>query len=97
MNHRVIFDRILVRRDPESDEEQVVLTPHDVKKLPRTGVILCIGPDVKYAKEDDHITFNEYAGYYVHTSQDLMESDLISMREDEILTIVEPTEIEESG
>lgn len=95
MNHKVIFDRILVKRDAE-EEDSTILVPEDVKKMPKTGTVVGIGPEVKYVKEDDRVTFNEYAGYFVHTTQDLAEPDLISMREDEVLTIIE-SEDEESG
>jgi co-chaperonin GroES (HSP10) len=89
MKHRVIYDRILVRRDPEPEETNHVLTPHDVKKPPRIGIIEDTGPEVKYLKIGMRVTFNEYAGYFVQINQELTESDLISMREDEILTYIE--------
>lgn len=89
MKHKVIYDRILVQRDPEPEPTSNVLMPHEVKKPPRTGVIQEIGPEVKYLKAGLRVTFNEYAGYYVQTTQELSDSDLISMREDEILTYIE--------
>ena len=88
MKHKVIFDRILVRRDPEPDSFTNVLTPHDVKKPPKTGLIEDIGPEVRYLTIGMRVTFNEYAGYFVQTDQGLADPDLISMREDEVLTYI---------
>jgi len=87
MKHHVIFDRILVRRDPEPENTSHILTPHDVKKPPRTGKIEDCGPEVRYLKLGMKVTFNEYAGYFVQSDpQDLEDPDLICMREDEVLT-----------
>jgi len=91
MQYKVLFDRILVKRDspPDEEMENTILMPHDVKKPPQMGIIIDIGSEVKYAKKDDRIAFNQYAGYFLHTTQDLAEPDLIVMREDEILAIIE--------
>lgn len=89
MKYRTIYDRILVKRDPETENESTIFLPNDVKKLPRTGIVLCVGPEAKYLKDGDRVTFNEYAGYFVQITQDLAESDLISMREDEVTSVIE--------
>ena len=90
MPYRVLFDRILVRRDPEQENETGVLMPHDVKKPPKIGVVLNTGAEVKYLKVGDRIIFSEYSGYYLQTNSDLCDPDLIVMREDEILAVDDP-------
>jgi len=90
--YKVLFDKILVLRDPkvETMSGGIVLTD-DLAKPPRTGEVLEIGDKVGYVSIGDRVVFSEYAGYFLDVSQDLAESDFIVMREDEILAI----EIEE--
>ena len=94
MGFRVIYDRVLVKRDSKVETSHLMI-PDKVKKAPRTGVILSVGDEVKYVKVGDHIVFNEYAGQYLEPTQDLIESDFIVMREDEVLAI-EDGEVETS-
>lgn len=89
MKYLVIFDRILVRRDPEVVNTTTVLMPHDVKKPPKTGLVIEVGPETKYIKTGARVVFSEYSGYYLQTTQDLEDPDLIVMREDEILAIID--------
>ena len=89
---RVLGERILVQRDP-MPEESHVLMPHDVKKKPVSGTVLAVGKDVKEVLINDRVWFNEYAGYFFEETRDLVESDLIVMREDEIL-VAESPEVE---
>jgi len=90
MKYKVLGERVLVRRDaPEEDGH--ILMPHNVKKKPKTGIILSVGPKVtEEVKVGNRVVFNEFAGYFLETSQDFEESDLIVMRQDEILAVEAP-------
>lgn len=94
MSYRVFFDRILVRRDGELANETGILMPHDVKKPPKTGTVLRVGAEVKYLKVNDRVIFSEYSGYYLQTTQELSDPDLIVMREDEVLAVDDEDELD---
>jgi len=87
MDYRVLGDKVLVRRDPEYQQEGGLLLPSDVKKAPRVGEILSIGEEVTRVKLGERVVFHEYAGHFLKADQDLDETDLIVMREDEILAV----------
>lgn len=94
--YRVLGEKVLVQRDPEEAQGHVLM-PVNVKKKPKSGVVLCVGPEVTYdVKEGDRISFNEFAGYFLDESTDLEESDLIVMRQDEILVVEVPEDDLES-
>jgi len=86
--YRVLFDKILVLRDPKQDTMSggIILTD-DLAKPPRTGAIVTIGDQVTRVCPGNRVVFSEYAGYFLDVSQDLAESDYIVMREDEILAV----------
>lgn len=88
---QVIADKILVRRDP-LPEDGHVLMPVNVKKKPVSGDVLIVGKDVKEIKPGFRVWFNEYAGNFFEESRDLEESELIVMREDEVLVFEGPEE-----
>jgi len=83
---KVIYDRVLVKRDSAKETSHLMI-PEKVKKPPRTGLVLEVGEEVKYVVRGDHVVFSEYAGHFLEHSQDLAESDLIVMREDEVLAV----------
>jgi len=89
--YKVLGERVLVQRDTNTETSHVLM-PHNVKKKPKTGVILGIGSKVEFVEVGQRVVFNEYAGYALDVTQDLEESTMIVMREDEILAI----ELEES-
>ena len=96
--YRVLGERVLIQRDPE-EEQGYVLMPVNVKKKPKSGVVLSIGSKVtEEIAVGDRVAFNEFAGYFLETSTDLEESDLIVMRQDEILAVeaTEDTDAESS-
>lgn len=93
MNFKAICDRIIVQRDAAVETSHLMI-PEKVKKAPRSGSVLSVGAEVKYTKVGDKVFFNEYAGQYLEPTQDLTESELISMREDEVLAIEEGNEVE---
>lgn len=94
MKFRVIYDRVLIKRDDRIETSHLMI-PDNVRKPPRTGTIISAGDEVKYVKVGDRVVFNSYAGTFLEPSQDLTESDLIVMREDEVLAI-EDDEVETS-
>jgi len=98
MKYQVLGERVLVERDinDQGQGANAVLMPHNVKKKPKTGVVLNVGDKVEYIKVGDRIVFNEFAGYFLETSLNLEESDLIVMREDEVLAIEMPDEASDS-
>jgi co-chaperonin GroES (HSP10) len=86
IKYQVLGERVLVQRD-KNEEKSHVLMPHNVKKKPKTGTVLGVGDKVEYVQTGDRVVFNEFAGYFLDTNLDFEESDLIVMREDEILAI----------
>jgi len=90
MKFKVIYDRVLVKRDANMETSHLMI-PDKVKKAPRTGIVLSCGDNVKFIKVNDRVVFSEYAGQFLEASQDLTESDLIVMREDEVLAVEDGT------
>lgn len=86
MNIKVLGDRILVQRDAE-EEEGHILMPHAVKEKPSSGTVLSAGQAVNEIAVGNRVYFNKYAGYFLKMNQDLEESELIVMREDEVLAV----------
>lgn len=91
---KVIYDRVLIKRDGKVETSHLMI-PDNVKKSPRTGVVISTGEEVKYIEVGNRVVFSEYAGHFLDATQDLTESDLIVMREDEVLAI-EDGEVEAS-
>ena len=87
MDYRVLGDKVLVRRDPESIREGSLLLPSEVIKAPRVGEVISVGEEVARVKLGERVVFHEYAGHFLKVDQDLDETDLIVMREDEILAV----------
>ena len=90
MEYRVLGDKVLVRRDPERSQEGGLLLPSDVIKAPRVGEVLSTGEEVIRIVVGDRVVFHEYAGHFLKADQNLVETDLIVMREDEILAVEDP-------
>jgi chaperonin GroES len=91
--YKVLGDRILVQRDPLLEQvEGLLLMPENIEKKPSSGTVITCGSKVEDVQEGDKVFFNEYAGYFLDTDQTLEESDLIVMREDEILAIEQEAE-----
>lgn len=92
--YTVFGDRILVKLAQQTQNtEGGLLLPNEVKRPPRHGHILEVGDKVLYLKKSDKIYFNEYSGQALHLTDDLVEPDLIVMREDEVLAREEIDEI----
>lgn len=88
--YRAICDKVIVQRDPVVEKTSNVFMPDNMKKKtpPRVGTVLSVGEEVKYTKVGDRVVFTEYSGHSVKETQDLVESDILSMHEYEILTIL---------
>lgn len=84
--YKVLGERILVQRDPPAEEGHLLM-PHNVQKKPKSGTILEVGKKVEEVEVGNRVWFSEYAGYFLEENEDLEESDLIVMREDEILAV----------
>lgn len=88
MSLRTISDKILVKRDPKQEAiAGQLLLPDEVRKPPRTGIVIAVGDEVTKVRQGEKVFFHEYAGYFLKESQDLEESDLIVMRQDEVLAV----------
>ena len=87
MVYRVLGDKVLVRRDAEDNNEGGLLLPSEVKKAPRVGEVVSVGEEVTRVTPGERVVFHEYAGHFLKVDQNLDESDLIVMREDEILAV----------
>lgn len=87
MKFRVIGEKILVQRDSKEEFEGLVV-PDAVQRPPRCGRVLAVGDEVTRIKVGEKVYFHEYAGQFLEATQDLEESDLIVMREDEVLTVL---------
>jgi len=94
--YRLIGDRILVRRDPKPDESDGLVMPDEVRSPPRSGIIEGIGDEVAKVTLGERVLFSAYAGIELETTTDFTISDLIVMREDEILVIEVPEEANET-
>ncbi len=85
-----IQDRVVVRRLP-ADEVTAggIIIPDTAKEKPQQGEVLAVGPgkdDHKMTvKVGDRVLFGKYAGQEL----DLNGEDLVVMREDDILSIVD--------
>lgn len=92
MKYKVTGDRILVQRHSVQEEEGGLLLPEKVKKRPHSGKVLTIGQEVTSIAVGDVVYFSEYAGHFLDIKNDFEESDLLVMREDEVLAIEVPDE-----
>lgn len=86
-NYIVLGSKILVKRDPIAEQDGLYI-PDEVRKPPRTGVVIGVGPKTDDVFIGDKIVFHEYAGYFLETTQDLSQSDLIVLRDSDELLLV---------
>ena len=95
MKVRPLHDRILVKRVEEQETTKGgIIIPDTAKEKPIQGEVIAVGPgklndagkEVKLTvKKGDRILFNKYAGTEIKVDGD----DLLVMREDDIMGIVE--------
>ena len=87
MKYKVTGDRLLVKRQSVEQDEGGLLIPEKVKKRPHSGEILAIGKDVTEVAIGQTVFFSEYAGHFLDLNNDFTETDLLVMREHEVLAI----------
>jgi chaperonin GroES len=90
-----LHDRVLVKRlDSEEKTKGGIIIPDSAKEKPLEGKILAVGggkigddgkPIAMAVKKDDKILFGKYAGTEIKVDGE----ELIILREDDILAIVE--------
>ena len=96
MNVRPLHERVLVKRndEPEKTASGLLYLPESAKEKPAEGTILAVGAGrVKedgsviplQVKAGDRIVFGKYAGTEVKVD----DEDLIVMREDDIMGVIE--------
>lgn len=55
-------DYVLIRADKENKQtDSGLLLAREWEKLPHTGEVLALGPEVTQVKVNDHVRFNRYA------------------------------------
>ncbi len=95
MKLRPVHDRIIVKRTEEEERTAGgIIIPDTAKEKPQQGRVVAVGEgkildDGKHSplmvKEGDRILFGKYAG----TEMKLDGEDLLIMREDDVLAIIE--------
>jgi len=90
MTYKILGMKILIKRDPVLEQDGLYI-PDDVRKPPRTGRVLSVGPLVTNVFVGERVVISEYAGNFLETTQDLTPSDLIVLRDhEEILAVYPP-------
>jgi chaperonin GroES len=95
MNIRPLHDRVIVKRmEEENTTAGGIVLPGSAAEKPSRGTVLAVGPgkvldngevrslDVKVG---DHVLFGKYSGSEVKVDNE----DVIVMREDEIMAVIE--------
>jgi chaperonin GroES len=95
MGLRPLHDRILVKRAEETEQVQgSIIIPDTAKEKPQQATVLAVGPgrltdDGKVqpldVKVDDKVIFGKYSGTEVKVDGE----DLLIIREDDVLGVVE--------
>ena len=95
MKLKPLQDRVLVKRVEEEERTKGgIIIPDTAKEKPIQGEVIAVGPgkvndegkEIKLSvKKGDRILFNKYAGTEIKVDGD----ELLVMREDDILAIIE--------
>ncbi|MBL8763551.1 MAG: co-chaperone GroES [Phycisphaerae bacterium] len=96
MNFRPLHDKIVVRRDKQTDRTQSgIYLPEKAKDTPKTGVVEAVGTGTLNTetgslvpltvRKGDKVIFSSYSG----TEVKLGDQELLVMSEDEILAVIE--------
>ncbi len=99
MNIRPLHDRVLVKRIEEKEQVQGgIIIPDTAKEKPQEGEVLAVGQGKRTdegkvipldVKVGDRVLFGKYSGSEVPVKLD--GEDLLIIREDEILGVIEGT------
>jgi chaperonin GroES len=95
MDVKPLHDRILVKRIEEKDViKGGIIIPDTAKEKPMEGEVIAVGPgkiqedgkrSIMDVKKDDRILFGKYSG----TDIKIEEEELVIMREDDVLAVIE--------
>jgi chaperonin GroES len=95
MKFRPLYDRVLVKRiDPKEQVKGGIVIPDTAKEKPSEGKVVAVGSGrlddsgkriALEVKKGDRVLFGKYAGNEVKIDDD----DLLILKEDEILGIVD--------
>ncbi len=99
MSIRPLYDRILVKRIEEKETVQGgIIIPDTAKEKPQEGVVIAVGQGKRMedgklvpldVKVGDRVLFGKYSGSEVPIK--LEGEELLIIREDEILGVIEDT------
>jgi len=88
--YQVLGERVLVKKETNKQVSGSLLVPDEAKKsgqLCLKGVIIAIGTKVEHVRLGDVVFFSNYAGQFLQLEDSFDDTDLIVMREDEILAV----------
>jgi len=94
MSFRPLHDRVLIKRIEEEVSSGGIVIPDSAKEKPSKGKVVAVGkgkPSPKgdrrplYVKEGDVVLFGKYSGTEVKVG----DEELIVMREEDILGVIE--------
>ena len=101
-NIRPLHDRVIVRRIEETEQVRGgIIIPDTAKEKPQQGEVIAVGEGKRDkdgkrlpldVKPGDRVLFGKYSG----TEVKIDDEELLILREDEILGIVEGTEAKQS-
>jgi chaperonin GroES len=103
MKFRPLHDRVVVRRiDAEEKTAGGIIVPDTAKEKPQQGEVLAVGPGKRDetgklvaldVKAGDHILFGKWSG----TEVKIDGEDLLIMKEDDVMGILEGTKSKTSS
>jgi chaperonin GroES len=94
MNIRPLHDRVIVERAEERKTAGGIVIPDNAGEKPQRGVIKAVGPgkltndgalQAMSVKVGDQVLFGKYSG----TDVKISEKDLLVMREEDIMGVIE--------
>jgi chaperonin GroES len=94
MKVRPLQDRILVERIEEEVKKGGIIIPDSAKEKPQQGKVIAVGPGrvdengkriAVDLKKGDYILFGKYSGNEIRVGDD----ELLIMREDDVLAVIE--------
>ena len=96
MDIRPLHDRIIIKREEEQEVKKGgIIIPDTAKEKPQKGKVIAVGQGKRtddgtlippVVQKGDRVLFGKYAGTEYKSSDD---EELIIMREDDILAIIE--------